>query len=222
MYSKQMPNFIDIPEKSTIFTQKLKKKEHEQEHTENLLKNLKIQNDQVEQDRQHLTLNLKTTKEKLKQLQTLYKPRNVKRREETKEKHIMQLKYRLEKKSQEIKSLTEKVDKNEVTIAQAVKEAVQQAEMKKDAAEKQATELKRNVEKLQQKFRTEKNLKQRAQKRASKWRRKAFSYFLTQYFQSCYEPYNYFLLFGQKWVWHVKQVLDLDLWQWHRSRCKGC
>ena len=26
MYSKQMPNFIDILEKSTIFTQKLKKK----------------------------------------------------------------------------------------------------------------------------------------------------------------------------------------------------
>ena len=87
------------------------------------------------------------------------KPRNVKRREETKQKQIVQLKHKVEKKANEIKSLKEIVEKTKVTMAQSVKQSVQEA-----------TKLTENVEKLQEKVATEKTLKLRAQKVASKWR----------------------------------------------------
>ena len=124
------------------------------------------------QEKAELCSELNSTKAKLKEVQTQYKPKNVKQREETKEKQIMQLKYRVEKKAQEIKSLKDIVKKAEVTTAQAVKEAVQQAETKKDSLEKEAMELRENVEKLQGEVIVEKKLKLRAQKVASKWRRK--------------------------------------------------
>ena len=73
----------------------------------------------------------------------------------------MQLKYKVEKKAQEIKSLKDIVEKTKVTMAKAVQDSVQQA-----------TQLTENVEKLQEKVITEKTLKLRAQKVASKWRRK--------------------------------------------------
>ena len=73
----------------------------------------------------------------------------------------MQLKYKVEKKAQEIKSLKGVVEKTKVTMAKAVQESVQQV-----------TKLTENVEKLQEKVITEKTLKLRAQKVASKWRRK--------------------------------------------------
>ena len=73
----------------------------------------------------------------------------------------MQLKYKVEKKAQEIKSVKDIVEKTKVTMAKAVQESVQQA-----------TQLTENVEKLQEKVITEKTLKLRAQKVASKWRRK--------------------------------------------------
>ena len=44
--------------------------------------------------------------------------------------------------------------------------------MKKEFLEKEATEFRETVEKLQEKMRTQKTLKLRAQKVASKWRRK--------------------------------------------------
>ena len=78
----------------------------------NLLRNLEVQKDEVEKDRQHLTKKLKATRERVEELQTVYKPRNVKRREKTKEKQIMQLKYKVEKKAKEIKSLKDIVEKN--------------------------------------------------------------------------------------------------------------
>ena len=73
----------------------------------------------------------------------------------------MQLKYKVGKKAQEIKSLKDIVEKTKVTMEKAVQESVQQA-----------TQLTENVEKLQEKVITEKTLKLRAQKVASKWRRK--------------------------------------------------
>ena len=123
-------------------------------------------------ERADLCSELNSTKAKLKEVQTQYKPKNVKRRVETKEKQIMQLKYRVEKKEEEIKSLKDIVKNTEATTAQAVKEAVQQVELKKDSLEKEAIELRGNVEKLQEKVIVEKTLKLRAQKVASKWRRK--------------------------------------------------
>ena len=71
----------------------------------------------------------------------------------------MQLKYKVEKKAQEIKSMKDIVEKTKVTMGKAVQESVQQA-----------TKLTENVEKLQEKVITEKTLKLRAQKVASKWR----------------------------------------------------
>ena len=137
------------------------KTEQQHDHMQKLLRNLEVQKDEVEKDRQHLTKKLKATRERVEELQTVYKPRNVKRREETKEKQKMQLKYKVEKKAQEIKSLKGIVEKTKVTMAKAVQESVQQA-----------TKLTENVEKLQEKVITEKTLKLRAQKVASKWRRK--------------------------------------------------
>ena len=111
-------------------------------------------------------------KSDMTQLKTVYNPRNVKRCQETKEKQILQLKKRVETKVQEIKSLKDIIEKAEVTTVQAVKEAVQQAEMKKEFLEKEATEFRENVEKLQERLKTQKTLKLRAQKVASKWRLK--------------------------------------------------
>ena len=139
----------------------VKNREQQHDHMKKLLRNLEVQKDEVEKDRQHLTKKLKATRERVEELQTVYKPRNVKWREETKEKQKMQLKYKVEKKAQEIKSLKGIVEKTKVTMAKAVQESVQQA-----------TKLTENVEKLQEKVITEKTLKLRAQKVASKWRRK--------------------------------------------------
>ena len=137
------------------------KREQQHDHMKNLLRNLEVQKDEVDNDRQHLTKKLKATRERVEELQTVYKPRNVKWREETKEKQIRQLKCKVEKKAQEIKSLKDIVEKTKVTMAKAVQESVQQA-----------TQLTENVEKLQEKVITKKTLKLRAQKVASKWRRK--------------------------------------------------
>ena len=82
---------------------------------------------------------LKEIKSDMTQLKTVYNPRNVKQCEETKEKQILQFKKRVETKVQEIKSLKDIIEKAEVTTVQAVKEAVQQAEMKKEFPEKEAT-----------------------------------------------------------------------------------
>ena len=72
----------------------VKNREQQHVHMKKLLRNLEVQKDEVEKDRQHLTKKLKATRERVEELQTVYKPRNVKRREETKEKQIMQLKYK--------------------------------------------------------------------------------------------------------------------------------
>ena len=71
----------------------VKNREQQHDHIKNL------QKDEVEKDRQHLTKKLKATRERVEELQTVYKPRNVKWREEIKEKQIMQLKYKVEKKA---------------------------------------------------------------------------------------------------------------------------
>ena len=121
------------------------------------LRNLKIQNDEVEKDRHRLTVKLKTTKEKLKHLQTAYKPRNVKRREETKQRCMSQLEERLDRKSKEVKEL-----KEELLTKQTEKILLQNKQ-------------KEIANKFEHQIESEKPLKVRAQKQASKWKRKEYT-----------------------------------------------
>ena len=119
--------------------------------------NLSARNEQLEQTTAKAKHEMKQAQEKLKELKsevtefkTAYKPRNVKRREETKQRHISQLEERLNRKSEEVKKLKEEL-LTEKTLLQ--------------------NEQKEIENKFEQQIESEKTLKVRAQKRASKWKR---------------------------------------------------
>ena len=122
--------------------------------------NLSARNEQFEQTTAKAKHEMKQAQQKLKELKsevtefkTAYKPRNVKRREETKQRLISQLEERLNRKSEEVKKL-----KEELLTKETEKTLLQ-------------NEQKEIENKFEQQIGSEKTLKVRAQKRASKWKR---------------------------------------------------
>ena len=90
---------------------------------------------------------------------TTWNPRNVKQREQMKEKHISQLQNTLDKKSEEVKPLQEQIKIKET-------ENVSLESGQKQLKEK----LGESIKVLHKKVQKEKNCKLMAQKLASKWR----------------------------------------------------
>ena len=99
-------------------------------------------------------LKTKTELQNVREKVSYFKPRSVKRREETKQKQIAQLKLKVDEKSHEVKVLQQTVEKKQREQKTIIQEA-------------------RDVqEELQSKMNLEKSPKLKAQKKASKWKRK--------------------------------------------------